>query len=109
MAIVDDPDAKAIEADAMERGCRLMRWYLSEALQLEEKYHLSEEEIDAQTILKWARARGLRRVDAADLQKSGPHRLRRKERFDPAIEVLVAKGLFQAEAAPGKARSWRVQ
>lgn len=109
LAIVDDPDAKDIGADAMGRACILMHWYLSEALRLAEAYCVPQEVADAEAILEWTRARGRREVDAATIQKSGPGPLRRKDRFDPAIEALLASGWFKPdEKATGKAKRWVV-
>ena len=109
LAIVDDPDAKDIGADAMGRACILMHWYLSEALRLAEAYCVPQEVADAEAILDWTRGRGLRQVDAATIQKSGPGPVRRKDRFDPAIEALLASGWFKPdEKATGKAKRWVV-
>ena len=38
LAIVDEPDAKDISADAMGRACILMRWYLGEAARLADEH-----------------------------------------------------------------------
>jgi hypothetical protein len=109
LAIFDDPDAAAINADAMGRACILMRWYLGEALRLAAEHIIPEEIADAQSLLEWTRARGLQQVDAATLQKSGPGPVRRKERFYPAIGALEASGWFKPdEKATGKARRWIV-
>jgi hypothetical protein len=111
LTIVDDgANADVIRPDAMSRACKLMHWYLNEALRLAEEYRVPQEVSDAQDILEWTRARGLRQVDAATLQKSGPGALRSKERFDPAIEVLLATGDFTPDPdAKGKARVWIVK
>ena len=109
LAIVDDPDAKDVSADAMRRGCALMRWYLGEALRLAEAYRVPQEVADGEAILKWCRARKVRRIEAATLQKSGPGALRCKDRLDPAIEALVEAGSFAPDPqAKGKARAWIV-
>ena len=109
LAMVDDPYAADVGADAMGRACILMHWYLSEALRLAEAYCVPQEVADAEAVLEWARARGLRKVDAATIQKSGPGPVRRKDRFDPAIEALLASGWFMPDdKAAGKARRWIV-
>ncbi len=109
LTMIDDPHSCVISAGVMARGCRLMRWYLSEALRLTDEHHVPQEMTDAQTILKWIRVRGLRQVDAAAIQKSGPGPLRRKERLYPAIEALVEAGWLKLdETATGKARRWCV-
>lgn len=109
LAIVDDPFAAEIGECAMARGCKLMHWYLGEALRLADAYLIPREVADAQTVLDWTRGRGLRQVDAATIQKSGPGPVRRKDRFDPAIEALLASGWFKPdEKANGKARRWIV-
>jgi Protein of unknown function (DUF3987)/Bifunctional DNA primase/polymerase, N-terminal len=106
LTIVRDPYARVIRVEDMARGCTLMRWYLGEALRLAEEYIVPEEIVDAQAILDWVQERGLPHVDAATLQKSGPGPVRRRERFYPAIEALVAAGWFTPAGAQGKARGW---
>ena len=109
LAMVDDPRADVISDDAMARGCALMRWHLAEAVRLADEYLIPQDVADAQAILNWVHARGLRIIDAATLQKSGPGPVRRKERFDPAIKALIAAGWFNADpTAAGKARRWIV-
>ena len=93
----------------MARACKLMHWYLGEALRLADAYLIPQEVADAQTVLDWTRGRCLRQVDAATIQKSGPGPVRRKDRFDPAIEALLSSGWFKPdEKATGKARRWIV-
>jgi Protein of unknown function (DUF3987) len=110
LTIVDDgADADAIGADAMSRACKLMRWYLNEALRLAEQYRVSQEVADAEKILTWCRDRGLRQVSATALLQSGPGTLRCKNRLDPALEVLLETRAFTPDPdAKGKARIWRV-
>ena len=92
LTIVDNHSADAITADAMERGCNLMRWYLDEALRLAEEIRIPQDIADAQILLDWLAARSIHQATAADIQKRGPAPLRRKGRMDPAIDVLVEKG-----------------
>ena len=109
LAMVDDPRADVVSADAMARGCKLMRWHLAGALRLAAEYLIPQDAADAQAILNWVHARGLRIVDAATLQKSGPGPVRHKERFDPAIKALVAAGWFNPDpTAARKTRRWIV-
>jgi hypothetical protein len=109
LAMVDDPYTDVLGADAMARGCELMRWYLGEALRLAEAYCVPQEVADAEAVLEWALARGVRQVDAATIQKSGPGPVRRKDRFDPAIEALLASGWFKpVDNSSGRVRRWIV-
>jgi hypothetical protein len=115
LAVVDDPDIildearREICADAMERGCLAIEWYLNETLRLAERHLVPEEIADAQEILNWLRARGLTTITARTLQNSGPNQTRHKERLDLAIEILIATRHFRPdETAVGKTRSWRV-
>ena len=108
LAMVDDPYARVISADAMSRGCNLMLWYLIEALRLAEENRVPEDIADAEAILEWTRARGLRQVDAKTIQKSGPGPLRRKDRLDPAIDALMTTGWFIGSGKSGKAREWLI-
>jgi hypothetical protein len=110
LTIVDDrADAAAISADAMSRACKLISWYLTEALRLAEQYCVPQEVADAEKILNWCRDRRLRRVSATALLQSGPGALRRKDRMDPAIEILLETGAFTPDQdAKGKARAWIV-
>jgi Protein of unknown function (DUF3987) len=109
LAMVDDPRADIISDDAMARGCALMSWHLAEAVRLADEYLIPQDFADAQAILNWVHARGLRIVDAATLQKSGPGPVRHKERFDPAIKALVAAGWFNPDpTAARKTRRWIV-
>jgi Protein of unknown function (DUF3987) len=109
LTIVDDPYAKSIPADAMTRACRLANWYLDESLRLAELYLVPQEAADAQKLLAWLHARGIRQISAATLHSRGPGPLRVKERLDPAITELEAAGSLMADPdATGKARAWRV-
>jgi hypothetical protein len=63
----------------------------AEALRLAEEIRIPQDIADAQTLLDWFAARSMRQVAAVDIQKRGPGPLRRKDRMDPAIEVLVEK------------------
>jgi hypothetical protein len=110
LTIVEDgADADEIGVDAMARACKLMRWYLGEALRLAEAYCVPQEVADAEKILKWCRDRYLPQVTAAALQKSGPGAVRSKERLDPAIEALIEAGSFTpVEKSSGRVRAWTV-
>jgi hypothetical protein len=109
LTMIDDPFAEEIGAEAMENGCELVRFYLSEALRLGNQYHVSQASLDADQIFNWILARGLTTVEAATLQKSGPNALRLKERMNPAVQELVDQGLLEPDKPHGKARSWRIK
>jgi Protein of unknown function (DUF3987) len=107
LTLVDNISAGFVSGDAMARGCDLMCWYLGEAVRVAEVTYVPPKIVAAQLILDWTAMRGLREVDAATIQKSGPAAVRRKEQFDPAIEVLVSSGWFKP-IGTGKARAWGV-
>ena len=110
LAIIDDWNAEAINLDAMKRACGLGRFYLSEALRLARAYLIPQEVADAQAILDWAKAQKLVNLSARLLQRSGPGPLRRRERLNPAIDVLLTSGwLVPDPKASGKARQWIVK
>ena len=106
LTVVDDRFASAITPAAMSRGCNLMRWYLDEALRLAEEIRIPQDISDAQTLLDWFAARSMRQVAAVDIQKRGPGPLRRKERMDPAIAVLVEKGWLVPDKT--SRRAWSI-
>ena len=81
LTIVEDgADADEIGVDAMARACKLMRWYLGEALRLAEAYCVPQEVADAEKILKWCRDRYLPQSPPPPCRKR-PGAVRSKERL----------------------------
>jgi hypothetical protein len=112
LAVVDNPKlpfgSQEISANAMERGGLIIQWYLNETLRLTLQHRVPQEVADALTIKDWVLERRLTTITVAMLQQGGPRHLRRKERLDPALELLtITRHLRPHELATGKERSWR--
>ena len=89
----------AIGLDAMLAACKLMRWYLDEAVRFGRTADAAPELADAQLLEEWLvrEVRARDRTGASlvvslnDVRRSGPNRLRqaRNKRLDEALELLA--------------------
>jgi hypothetical protein len=77
----------------MRDAMALARWYLNEALRINETGMLRPEIVDAIELLKWFRANPQHRTRSGALLY-GPKRLRSKLKLDPILRILVDHNLI---------------
>ena len=64
LAIIDDRHTQEIGADAMTRGCRLLNFYLGEAVRLASEMRVPEEVKNAQILLDWLHDQKMKSVSS---------------------------------------------
>lgn len=92
-------DSNSISPTTVECAIGIMNWYLNQASHL--FYPMSERcqfEQDVRELYSWIMGR-IRQDDGYpilknDLEKYGPHRLRRTERLTPVLDQLISQGYF---------------
>lgn len=92
-------NSEKIQPDTVACAIKIMDWYLNQASQL--FYPMSERfqfEQDVRELYSWIESR-IRQNDGCailknDLEKYGPHRLRRTERLTPVLDQLISQGCF---------------
>jgi hypothetical protein len=91
LTIIADPNAPCVTAEAMAGGVSLARWYLDEALRLENGNVLNPALADAARLLKWLQetsgSRTMRHV-----QRFGPNRFREMAVAERLLEILAKHG-----------------
>lgn len=106
---------REISRDHLERGVKLIHWYLNEALRIRSAAVVPQSVIDAESMLAWLKDRDCRAFRTTTLLTYGPCQLRNKIRLNNAIDEAVKCGYLieqesGAEVDGVKAkRSWRVQ
>ncbi|CAI1006559.1 MULTISPECIES: YfjI family protein [Serratia] len=92
-------DSESISPTTVKCAIGIMDWYLNQASQL--FYPMSERcqfEQDVRELYSWIESK-IRQNDGCailknDLEKYGPHRLRRIERLTPVLNQLISQGYF---------------
>jgi hypothetical protein len=91
LTILANPNAPYVTAEAMAGGVSLARWYLDEALRLENGNVLNPELADAARLLKWLQeapeSRTMRHV-----QRFGPNRFREMAVAERLLGILAKHG-----------------
>ena len=91
LTIIGNPNAPYVTAEAMAGGVALARWYLDEALRLENGADLNPPLADAARHLNWQQetpdSRTLRHV-----QRLGPNRFREMAVAERLLEILAKHG-----------------
>ena len=91
LTIIANPKATHVTAEAMAGGVALARWYLNEALRLQNGSVLDPVLADADRLLKWLHqtpeARTMRHV-----QRLGPNRFRELTVAERLLEILARHG-----------------
>ncbi|MBA0167871.1 YfjI family protein [Pectobacterium sp. CFBP8739] len=94
-----DDNAEEIPSGTLECAMKIVDWYLNQASLL--FYPMSERcqfELDVRELYSWIINRIRQNNGAAflknDLEKYGPHRLRRTERLTPVLNQLISQGCF---------------
>ncbi|QJW56496.1 hypothetical protein HL670_03392 [Serratia plymuthica] len=92
-------NSEEIQPDTITGAIKIMDWYLNQASQL--FYPMSERfqfEQDVRELYSWIMSRIRQNDDYPilknDLEKYGPHRLRRIERLTPVLDQLISQGYF---------------
>jgi hypothetical protein len=93
LTLYNKPGATAVTAKVMRDAMALARWYLNEALRINETGMLRPEIVDAIELLKWFRANPQHRTRSGALLY-GPKRLRSKLKLDPILRILVDHNLI---------------
>ena len=93
LTLYDKPGATTVTAKVMRNAIAIARWYLNEALRINETGMLRPEIVDAIELLKWLRANPQHRTRSGALLY-GPKRLRSKLRLDPILRVLADHNLI---------------
>jgi hypothetical protein len=111
LTLFDNPGAMEIDADTMNRACRLAKWYLNEALRIGDISSKGREINDGRLLLDWVKKRpedatGGWTVPMREIQNSGPYVLRKsKEGREAAVNSLESVGLAIWRGSLGNAKS----
>ena len=89
LTLLENADARAIDAATMERAAELALWHLGEAARLAGTAALSPEVRDAEALLAWAHENRHARVYSTMALQFGPARIREVETFRQAMGCLL--------------------
>lgn len=92
LTLVDQPLEQRIEASTLERAVELALWHLGEAVRLAGMAEVSPEVRDAEALLAWAHATERRVLYSSVALQFGPSRIRERDRFTSAMQVLESAG-----------------
>lgn len=114
LAIFDDPLARQIDLQTLDRGASLATWHLREAARLASVAAVPVDVRNAELLLEWCAATSRRLLCSSDALQRGPTRIRDRETFLSAVGELERAGW--AELVPdgavieGKHRKhvWRI-
>lgn len=113
LTLVENPDARVIDKDAIGRAAELASWYLSEARRLSGTAELSPEVRDAEALLNWCHETGRQELYSAVALQYGPSRIRESKIFKSAINELARAGWAEplgAKVVDGASRRqvWKI-
>jgi hypothetical protein len=92
LTLYDKPGATTVTAKVMRNAIAIARWYLNEALRINETGILRQEIVDATELLQWLRKNPQHRTKRALLQNA-PNRMRGKANLDPLLRILAEHNL----------------
>ncbi len=92
LTLLENPDAQTVDAATVERAAELALWHLGEAARLAGTAELSPEVRDAEALLEWAHDTGRTVLYSSVALQFGPPRIRERERFNRAMDVLTRAG-----------------
>jgi hypothetical protein len=95
LTLVENSDARRIEADTIRRAGELALWHLGEAVRLAGTAELSPKIRDAEALLAWCHDTGRNHLHSSDALRLGPARIRERERFTEAMSTLESAGWAQ--------------
>lgn len=93
LTIVGDVRATEIGAETMARAVTLARWYLNEAVRLQQAARTDSRLLIADSVLKFVAARPGKVIQVRELIQLGPSKVRNKVAADEALDILCAHGL----------------
>lgn len=99
LAYFYDENTEKINSNPLDCAIRIMDWYLNQASQLfypiSERYQLEQDVHELQAwIMNRIRQNNGCAILKNDLEKYGPHRLRRTEKLTPVLNQLIRQGGF---------------
>jgi len=113
LALVDDPDARIIQAETIERAGEVVAWHMGEAARIVGISCIPPEIRNAEAILAWVRERHLTSIHSRQALQFGPACVRTTDSLRLAMAVLVRHG-YADELDPGtifddapRRSSWR--
>ena len=83
LTIVESPDASIIDAAAMNDGCQLAGWYVSEALRLSGMHRQPPGLRNAIKLHEWLLAKGKTEISLREIMQFGPSQVRSKAHRKP--------------------------
>jgi hypothetical protein len=92
LTLIDNPDAKLIEAEAIERAAELALWHLNEAVRLAGTAETAPEIRNAEALLNWCHESGRRWLYSSDALQKGPAKVRDRRAFMQAVTELERAG-----------------
>ena len=92
LTLLESPTANTIAAATIERAAELALWHLDEAARLAGTAELSPEVRDAEALLNWCHETGRQLLCSNDALRKGPNRIRERDKFLRAMEVLSDAG-----------------
>lgn len=92
LSIFDNPDAGAIERDAIERAAELVLWHLHEAVRIVGTAAVPREVQNAEALLDWCHKERRTLLCSADALQFGPACIRTADAFNAATKVLERAG-----------------
>ena len=93
LTLYDKPGATVVIAKVMRNAIAIARWYLNEALRINETGMLRPEIVNATELLGWLRENPQHRTKRALLQNA-PNRMRGKANLDPLLHILADHNLI---------------
>ena len=93
LTLYDKPGATVVIAKVMRNAIAIARWYLNEALRINETGMLRPEIVNATELLGWLREHPQHRTKRALLQNA-PNRMRGKANLDPLLRILADHNLI---------------
>ena len=93
LTLYDKTGATTVTAKTMQNAIAVARWYLNEALRINETGMLRPKIVDAIELLGWLRKNPQHRTKKSLLQNA-PYRMRGKANLDPLLRILVDHNLI---------------
>jgi len=94
LSLVSDINAVDIPEDTMASAIVLARWYLTEAVRLQQAARTDPKLLVADSVLKFLRARSEREIRVRELMQYGPSTVRTKSAAEEALKTLCAHGMI---------------
>jgi hypothetical protein len=92
LTLISNPDAEAIDVDAIDRGAALMLFALSEAVRVVGTASVPADIRHAEALLSWCGSGGIQLLHSGAALQFGPGCIRAKPAFDAAVAQLEKSG-----------------